>query len=427
MAGMTSLDSLSLAWRTVRANKLRTSITVAIIAFGIMALIGIITAIEAMNQSLKESFSSMGTNAFNIRYKNSRVRMGGNNSSVAKSVRGQKEKKSNLDKPIRKEDAEFFKKTYSFPGAFVSIYRRGPGGQEIHYQDKKTNPQITLMGGDENYLAVSGYTLIQGRNLNEQDIQSGRNICILGNAVAVTLFGDKPERCLDKIVRVSGAPYRVVGLLKAKGSSAMMRQDDVIITTYNNIRKYGNASNSYLMGVMVANVKEIDPAAGQATAYFRSIRKLMPTETDNFVIEKSDKFAELFIGFLSSITGSAGAIGLITLIGAAIGLMNIMLVAVNERTKEVGLIKAIGGKSKNVRQQFLFESVIISLLGAFFGILLGVGVGNIFAIYLNTGFIIPWGWVITGIVICTAVGLGAGIYPAMKAAKLNPINALRYE
>jgi len=153
----------------------------------------------------------------------------------------------------------------------------------------------------------------------------------------------------------------------------------------------------------------------------------MPTETDNFVIEKSDKFAELFIGFLGSITGSAGAIGLITLIGAAIGLMNIMLVAVNERTKEVGLIKAIGGKSKNVRQQFLFESVIISLLGAFFGILLGVGVGNIFAIYLNTGFIIPWGWVITGIVICTVVGLGAGIYPAMKAAKLNPINALRYE
>jgi putative ABC transport system permease protein len=153
----------------------------------------------------------------------------------------------------------------------------------------------------------------------------------------------------------------------------------------------------------------------------------MPTETDNFVIEKSDKFAEMFIGFLSSITGSAGAIGLITLIGAAIGLMNIMLVAVNERTKEVGLIKAIGGKSKNVRQQFLFESVIISLLGAFFGILLGVGVGNIFAIYLNTGFIIPWGWVITGIVICTVVGLGAGIYPAMKAAKLNPINALRYE
>jgi putative ABC transport system permease protein len=428
MAGMTSLDSLSLAWRTVRANKLRTSITVAIIAFGIMALIGIITAIEAMNQSLKESFSSMGTNAFNIRYKNSRVRMGGGRGSdVAKSIRGQKEKKSNLDKPIRKEDAEFFKKTYSFPNAFVSIYRRGPGGQEIHYQDKKTNPQITIMGGDENYLAVSGYTLIRGRNLNEQDLQSGRNICILGNAVAVTLFGDKPERCIDKVIRVSGAPYRVVGLLKAKGSSAMMRQDDVIVTTYNNIRKYGNASNSYLMGVMVANVKDIDPAAGQATAYFRSIRKLMPTETDNFVIEKSDKFAELFIGFLGSITGSAGAIGLITLIGAAIGLMNIMLVAVNERTKEVGLIKAIGGKSKNVRQQFLYESVIISLLGAFFGILLGVGVGNIFAAFLNTGFIIPWGWVITGIVICTAVGLGAGIYPAMKVAKLNPINALRYE
>jgi putative ABC transport system permease protein len=145
------------------------------------------------------------------------------------------------------------------------------------------------------------------------------------------------------------------------------------------------------------------------------------------VIEKSDKFAELFIGFLSSITGSAGAIGLITLIGAAIGLMNIMLVAVNERTKEVGLIKAIGGKRSNVRQQFLFESMIISLLGALFGIVLGVLVGNLFGIVLGTGFLIPWGWVITGIIICTVVGLLAGLYPAMKAARLNPIVALRYE
>jgi putative ABC transport system permease protein len=145
------------------------------------------------------------------------------------------------------------------------------------------------------------------------------------------------------------------------------------------------------------------------------------------VIEKSDKFAEMFIGFLSSITGAASAIGLITLIGAAIGLMNIMLVAVNERTKEVGLIKAIGGKSKYVRQQFLFESMIISLLGAIFGIILGILVGNIFGVILDTGFVVPWTWVFIGIIICSIVGLAAGIYPAMKAAKLNPIVALRYE
>jgi putative ABC transport system permease protein len=425
---MTTLDSLSLAWRTVRSNKLRTGITVAIIAFGIMALIGIITAIEAMNQSLKESFSSMGANAFNIRFKESRARFGGNgNGDMKAKKRGLKEKKSNLGKPIRKEEAEFFKANYNFPGSMVSIYRRGPGAQEIHYEDKKTNPQITLWGGDENYLAVNGYTIEQGRNLNSLDVESGRSVCLLGANVAIKLFGGRPEKCIDKIIRVGSLPYRVVGLLKSKGSSAMMRQDDMILTSYTNVRHFSNANPSYLVGVMVGSVNQLDVASDEATSIFRAVRKLEPVEEVNFVIERSDKFAEMFIGFLSSITGSAGAIGLITLIGAAIGLMNIMLVAVNERTKEVGLIKAIGGKSKNVRQQFLFESLIISLLGALFGIVLGVLVGNLFSIVLKTGFVVPWMWVIIGIVICSMVGLAAGIYPAMKAARLNPIVALRYE
>lgn len=419
-------DSFLLAWRTVRSNKLRTGITVAIIAFGIMALIGIITAIEAMNQSLKESFSSMGANAFNIRFKESRVRFGGNGSDVQKQKKGKKEKKSNLGKPIRQEEAEMFQENYNFLST-VSIYRRGPGAQELRYEDKKTNPQITVWGGDENYLAVSGYSIQEGRPLNKLDVNSGRNVCLLGDNVAGKLFGADKSRCLDRVIRIGSIPYRVVGLLKAKGSSAMLRQDDVVITSYRNVNRLARSSPSYMMGVMVANVNELEPAIGEATAAFRAVRKLQPIDDDNFVIEKSDKFAELFIGFLSSITGSAGAIGLITLIGAAIGLMNIMLVAVNERTKEVGLIKAIGGKRSNVRQQFLFESMIISLLGAIFGIILGVLVGNLFGIVLGTGFLIPWGWVVTGIIICTVVGLLAGLYPAMKAAKLNPIVALRYE
>ena len=425
---MTLTDSFSLAWRTVRGNKLRSAITIAIIAFGIMALIGIITAIEAMNQSLKESFSSMGANAFSIRFKEIRMGFNNGNGEVKKSTRGLKEKKSNMGKPILKDEAERFKGNFQFPGSVVSIYRRGPGAQELHYLEKKTNPQITVWGGDDQYLTVNGYTIAAGRNLNNLDIQSGRNVCIIGSNVATKLFGaGNPDRCLDKIIRIGSMPYRVIGLLKSKGSSAMLRQDDMVFTSYTNIRHFQNISASYILGVMVKNVNELEVASDEATSVFRAVRKMEPSEEVNFVIERSDKFAELFIGFLSSITGAAGAIGFITLIGAAIGLMNIMLVAVSERTREVGLIKAIGGKSRNIRQQFLFESIIISLLGAFFGIILGILVGNLFSIILKTGFVIPWFWVIMGVVICTIVGLVAGIYPAMKAARLNPIDALRFD
>jgi putative ABC transport system permease protein len=426
---MTIQDSFVLAWRTVKGNKLRTGITVAIIAFGIMALIGIITAISAMNQSLKENFSFMGANAFSVRYKEINARMGGPNQEdeFAKTKKGQKEKKSNLGKPIRVEEATYFKEHYGFSRALVSISRRGSGNNELHYKDKKTNPQVSLMGGDENYLAVNGFSLSAGRNLNNVDIESGRNVCMIGSNVAAKLFPSKPESCVDKIILLQSKPYRVIGLLKSKGSSALMRQDDIAITSVKNVRQYENANPSYAIGIMVNNVTELDPAIGETTEQMRKARRLIPTEADNFVIDKSDKFAEMFIGFLAGISGAAGAIGMITLIGAAIGLMNIMLVAVSERTREVGLIKAIGGKKKDVRRQFLFESVCISLLGAVFGIILGVGVGNIFSLVLNTGFVIPWFWVITGIIICSIVGLAAGIYPAMKAASLNPINALRYE
>ncbi len=425
---MTLQDSFVLAWRTVKSNKLRTGITVAIIAFGIMALIGIITAISAMNQSLKENFSFMGANAFSIRYKEMNARMGGppQGEEFSKSKKSKKEKKSNLDKVIRLEESTYFKEHYGFNRAQVSVYRRGNGNNEIHYKNKKTNPQIAMFGADENYLAVSGYTLASGRNLNPVDMQSGRNVAVIGSNVAAKLNPARPEKMLDKIILVSGKPYRVIGLLKSKGSSAMMRQDDVVITSVENLRQY-QINNSYQIGVMVNNVAELEPAIGEATDQMRKARRLIPTEAENFVIDKSDKFAEMFIGFLAGISGAAGAIGMITLIGAAIGLMNIMLVAVNERTREVGLIKALGGKKKDVRRQFLFESILISILGAVFGIILGVLVGNIFSIVLGTGFVIPWMWVAIGIIICTVVGLVAGIYPAMKAASLNPINALRYE
>lgn len=418
-------DSLSLAFRTVKSNKLRTGITVAIIAFGIMALIGIITAIASMNQSLSESFSTMGANSFSIRYNDRMIRMGGRKVKKT-STKSLREKKSNARKIITYQEAKLFKERYTFP-ARVSI-SIGIGNVVVNDNNVKTNPNISLRGGDENYLAQSGYTLAAGRNFNKLDVQSGRSICILGNSVAQKMYGDNTQRAIDKVIKVAGIKYHVTGVLKDKGSSAFLNADNIVLTTYNNVRRlFPTDGTSWNIGVMVNNINELEPAISEAKGTLRPIRKLAIDEEDNFFIDKSDSLAEIFMNSLGAITTAAAFIGLITLFGAAIGLMNIMLVAVNERTREIGLIKAIGGTSKSIRSQFLFESVFISLIGAIFGIILGVIVGNVVGLFLHTGFVVPWMWVVIGIVVCSAVGLSAGLYPAVKAARLDPIVALRYE
>ena len=420
-------DSLSLAFRTIRSNKLRTGITVAIIAFGIMALIGIITAIASMNQSLTENFATMGANSFSIRYRDFQIRMGGNREVKKTNTRNLKTKKSNERKIITYQEARMFKEQYSFP-ARVSISLPGPQSIIVMNKDVKTNPDISMTGGDENYLLQNGYTLAGGRNLNTLDVESGRSICILGNSVAQKLYGDNTLKALDQTIKADGIKYRVIGVLKDKGSSAFFNADNIVLTSYNNIRRlFPTDGLSYNIGVMVNNINQMDAAIAEAKGTFRPIRKLAIDEENNFYIDKSDSIAEVFKSALGSITTAAAFIGLITLIGAAIGLMNIMLVAVSERTREIGLVKAVGGKSKNIKAQFLFESIFISLIGAVLGIILGVIVGNVVGLFLHTGFVVPWGWVVIGIVVCSAVGLFAGLYPALKAARLDPIVALRYE
>jgi putative ABC transport system permease protein len=424
---MKTSDIFSLSYRTVSSNKLRTGITVTIIALGIMALIGIITAIKAMNQSLKENFSILGANAFSIRYKGLNVNIGGKRSRVKQYKRGEKkEKVSNVGKVINYEQAKLFKENYKFP-SLVGIQLGGPRQLIAKYGNIETTPQVSISGGDENFLTINGYSLETGRNFSRLDVETGRNVCLLGSDIAKKLFPKNQESSVDKIIRVGNLPYRVIGLLKPKGASVFMQMDKLIVTSHTNVKRLPGASPSYTVNVMVDDVSQLEPAIGEATGTLRAVRRLAATDSDNFFIDKSDTVAETMISLLGSISGSAGAIGLITLIGAAIGLMNIMLVAVTERTKEVGLIKALGGTRKSIRNQFLFESIIISLLGAVFGIILGVLVGNLFSMLLGTGFVVPWGWVITGIIICSIVGLIAGLWPAIKASKLDPIVALRYE
>ena len=424
-------DIFSLAFRTIRGNRLRTSLTVAIIAFGIMALIGIITAIQAMNQKLTESFSTMGANGFTIRYKQRNIRFGqggGNNNSEMKvTQKGQrKERTSNLDKKITIKQAELFVDSFQFP-ATIGIGISGGRNSIVSYETRKTSPNIFLLGGDENYLALNGFAVEVGRNFNRLDIQSGRNVCLLGYDVANKLFKQGLQGSVNKIVRINSIPYRVLGVLESRGSSFGFSRDNVVLTSYTNMEKNFNSGGSYNIAIQATDINQVPAAMGEAEGLFRSIRRLNTTEQSNFVLDRADSVAEKAMNSLGFLTISATVIGLITLIGAAIGLMNIMLVSVSERTREVGLIKAIGGKRKSVSRQFLLEAIIISILGAFFGIILGVAVGNLFSFVLQTGFVVPWNWVVYGIVICTGVGLAAGIYPARKAGKLNPIEALSYE
>ena len=426
---MNFLDVLSLAYRTVRSNKLRTGLTVSIIAFGIMALIGIITAIQAMNQKFSESFSTMGANAFTIRFKERNIRFGGggDNDDIKLSKKSKrKEKKSSLGRKLTKDEAELFIKTFHYP-AIKSISIFGNRDNIASYEERKTSPNLMMFGGDENYLLLNGFSLAAGRNMSKMDVESGSNICVLGYDVAKKLFRGNIDRAVNAIVRVNNIPFRVLGVLESRGSTFGFSRDNVIITSYSNIERNFPSGSSYVVAVMTNDLRKVNQAMGEAEGTFRAIRKLTTTEENNFVLDRSDSIAEKAMNSLGFLTISATVIGLITLIGAAIGLMNIMLVSVSERTKEVGLIKAIGGKSKMVRRQFLLEAIIISVLGALFGIVLGILVGNLFSIVLNTGFVVPWNWVMYGIIICSLVGLVAGLYPAFKAGRLNPIEALRYE
>ncbi|HMU09117.1 MAG TPA: ABC transporter permease [Ferruginibacter sp.] len=426
---MTLKDTFALSWRNISGNKLRTGITVAIIAFGIMALIGIITSIQAASASLTTSFSTMGANSFSVRFKERNVRIGGGrqreNTKLRKSAL--KEKKSNMGKVITYDEAKAFKDRYNFP-ARVGLALNGPRGIVVNNDRKKTNPDVFVLGGDENYLELNGYKVAYGRNLTTTEVESGRSICLLGSAVAQKLYPENPEKAVDKVVSVDHIPYRVIGVLEEKSSSAFFNTSRIVITSYNNIRRlYANQTSSFNVGVMVNDIKLMDVAIGEAKGTFRPVRKLDVKEEDNFYIDKSDSIAESLITNLGFLEKGTIGIAFITLIGAAIGLMNIMLVAVNERTKEIGLVKALGGTKRDIRFQFLGESILISLIGAVVGIILGILLGNGVALLVKSGVVIPWGWVVAGIFVCSIVGLAAGLYPAHKASKLDPIVALRYE
>ncbi len=410
---MTTRENIRVAISAIRGQMLRTVLTILIIAFGIMALVGILTSIDALKGSISSSFSSMGSNSFTIRNSGMNIQMGG------------KSKRAKRHPKITYYQALEFSERFKYPSQ-VSVSTMADQIGVIKFESTKSNPNITVMGVDANYLDVSGYTLASGRNVTGHDLEEGLHVCLLGKELVDKLF--KKTNPIDKIVSVGPAKYRVVGTLGEKGSSMGFGGDKVCLIPLSNAKQdYGSDYSTYSITVKLKQITDLEPATGEATSMMRNVRKDRIGEENSFEITQSDSLAGMVIESMSTVTLSATIIGIITLLGASIGLMNIMLVSVTERTREIGIRKSLGATRKTIRKQFLTEAVVICQLGGITGVILGVLIGNLISIAVGGAFIIPWDWIILGVSVCFVVGLAAGIYPAIKASNLDPIEALRYE
>ena len=291
----------------------------------------------------------------------------------------------------------------------------------------KTNPNVTVTGIDENHLEVAGYSLEEGRNFTRTEVEAGRHLALIGKDIKKKLFPGTKE-VVGKMISIGGIRYMVAGILEEKGTGFGRESDNVVFLPVTNVRQnFSQANMSFSINVKVRDPKLVDAAIAEATGLFRNVRGLTLDYEDNFNINKSDNLAKMLVENTATVTLAASVIGLITLFGAAIGLMNIMLVAVTERTNEIGVRKAMGANSKAIRNQFLFESVVIGQLGGMLGVLLGILVGNIVSMAMGSPFVAPWKWIFLGLGVCFLVSILSGLLPAIKAAKLDPIESLRYE
>jgi len=406
-------ENIRISFKAIRSNRVRAILTICIIAFGIMALVGILTAIDAIKSSLTSQFTMMGANSFTITSRGMNIQIGNSRYRARNYSR------------ISYREANEFKERFVEP-AWISISFNATGLSTVKYGSEETNPNVSLTGVDENYLSVSGYEIETGRNFSSDDIKLNRRFVLLGAEIVRHLFPSGLDP-LGKEVTVAGLKLQVVGTLKSKGASAL-NSDIVCFMPVTTARQYFSRPNmTFRINVMPFNPVNLDMMAGEAEGAFRIVRDLDPRDESDFNISKSDTILNLLLKNIRYVTLAATLIGIVTLFGAAVGLMNIMLVSVTERTREIGVRKAIGAKPLTIKYQFLFESIIIGQFGGVFGIILGILIGNTVSSMLRSSFVIPWLWVTTGIIVCFIVGIVSGYAPAVKAANIDPIEALRYE
>lgn len=404
-------ENIAMAFRAIRSNKLRSSLTIAIIALGITSLVGILTAVSSMDATLRNAYSRMGAGIINIRSLYSMP-------AGMHRIRNQRE--------ISRAQAERFTDYYSTP-ATVSIFTTVLSGTRAEAGQRRTNPTTDVIATDGNYLRYNMLELSSGRGISSADVEGGRFYCILGDNVARTLF-EAQDDPVGQTVHISGRSYIIIGVAAPVGNNAGGSMDGSILVPYTNaMANLATSTPDFTIGILPDPSVRPETAATEAEMTFRAVRRLAPFDDADFRITRSEAVIEELNSTMRTLTIAAIVIGLVTLTGAAVGLMNIMLVSVRERTREIGTRKALGAASKRIRAQFLMESVIIGQTGGLIGIVAGILIGNIIAAVMQASFIIPWLWMLLAIALCMAVGILSGYIPAKRAAALDPIECLRYE
>jgi putative ABC transport system permease protein len=411
---MNLLENIKEGLRSIRSNMLRTVLTALIIAIGITSLVGILTAIDGIQSSVDNNFASLGANSFDIQSPQFFRRR--------RSGRGEK-----ISPPIDYREAMAYKSKFAY-NATISVSSVITGAAQVKFESKKTNPNTQLIGADENYLGIKGYKLESGRNLSANDMAQALNVAIIGFELKKQLF-EKIDPINQEITSL-GMKYKIIGVLEKKGSMTGGEADRMILMPLQAARNIaGERKLSFDITTSVPNITDLDGIMGEATGIMRTIRQDPIGQPDSFTMERSDSFAKQFEEITGYLRIGGFAIGFITLLGASIALMNIMMVSVTERTREIGVRKSLGATPQRIREQFLIEAIVICIIGGIGGLILGISVGNIISklISENSSFIVPWLWMGFGILICIIVGVLSGIYPAIKASKLDPIESLRYE
>lgn len=412
---MNLTENINEGIKSILTNKLRTFLTVSIIVIGITSLIGILTVIESLKASINENFSNLGSNTFYI----SNIR--GSN----RKQRGVLEKKF---PPITYDEVRQFTSNYASEG-ITSINTFVTFIAEVKYKSKITNPNISVRGGDINYLTVEGYNLDDGRNFSSFEQQHGTNVVLIGHEILDALFF-KHENPINKTITFLGNKFKIIGILEDQGSSGGgSSANRTIIVPLETARKISqNRSLRYSIEIALTNPTQMEMAIGEATGLMKTIRKDLPGSINSFEIKERKSVAEKLEEITAYLRIGGFTIGFITLIGASIGLMNIMLVSVTERTKEIGVRKALGATPFKIRQQFLIEAIVITLIGGAGGIVLGILIGNTISNLIGSEiYVIPWLWILLGFIVSIIVGLLSGYLPAYKASKLDPIDSLRFE